>query len=183
VAERSVTVLRNTGSILPLPVSGPPVAFFILAENRKGVEGQAMEAELRKRLPDAVVVQVDATMSEAQLDAAASSASQVSRHVVAAFASVAAFQGNPALGGGLPKLVQTLVAERKPVALVALGNPYLLRSFPEVAAYVTTYSTVPVSEAAAVRVLFGEIPARGRLPVTIPGLAKYQTGLSLDKRH
>jgi hypothetical protein len=41
-------------------------------------------------------------------------------------------------------------------------------SFPKVGAYLTTYSTVPPSEVAAVRALFGEIPIRGRLPVTIP---------------
>jgi len=102
-----------------------------------------------------------------------------SRYVAAAFASVAAFKGNPALGGSLPRVLQSLIDGGKPVALLAMGNPYLLRNFPEVAAYLTTYSTVPPSEIAAVRALFGEIPTPGRLPVTIPGLAKYGDGLAL----
>ena len=63
------------------------------------------------------------------------------------------------------------------MTLVALGNPYLLRDFPDVAAYLATFSTVPQSEAAAVRALFGEFDIRGHLPVTIPGAAQYGEGL------
>jgi len=70
----------------------------------------------------------------------------------------------------------------KPVILVALGSPYLLRSFPTAGAYLATYSTVAPSETAAVGALFGEVPIQGRLPVTIPGLAKYGDGIQLAAR-
>ena len=36
---------------------------------------------------------------------------------------------------------------------------------------VCTFSNAPLSELSAVKFLFGEIPARGHLPVTIPGIA------------
>jgi beta-N-acetylhexosaminidase len=84
-----------------------------------------------------------------------------------------------ALGGGFAPFVQNLVATKKPVALIAMGNPYLLRSFPDVAAYMTTYSTVSPSEVAAVKALFGEIAIGGKLPVSIPGFAAYGDGISL----
>jgi beta-N-acetylhexosaminidase len=56
-----------------------------------------------------------------------------------------------------------------------------VRSFPGVKAYLTTYSTTPPAEVAAVKALFGEIPIRGRLPVTIPGIAKYGDGIQLGR--
>src|SRR5947209_5359808 len=93
--------------------------------------------------------------------------------VVAAFVSVAGYRGNVALTGTFSKLVDALIASGKPVTLVALGNPYLLRSFPKVSAYLTTYSTVAPAETAAVKALVGEIPIRGHLPITIPDIAKY----------
>jgi beta-N-acetylhexosaminidase len=68
----------------------------------------------------------------------------------------------------------------KPVILIALGNPYLLRGFPDVAAYLATFSTVPPSETAAVKALFGEINIRGHLPVSIPGAAQYGEGLQVS---
>jgi beta-N-acetylhexosaminidase len=61
--------------------------------------------------------------------------------------------------------------------LVALGNPYLIRSFPNVAAYLAMYSTVAPSEIAAVKALFGEIAIRGHLPVSIPEISQYGEGL------
>jgi beta-N-acetylhexosaminidase len=84
------------------------------------------------------------------------------------------------LAGDLPHAVETIVASGKPVAMAALGNPYLLRNFPEVAAYLATFSTVPPSELAAVEAFWGEIAIGGRLPVSIPGLAARGEGLTLN---
>jgi beta-N-acetylhexosaminidase len=56
----------------------------------------------------------------------------------------------------------------------------VLRNFPSVAAYLATFSSVPPSEIASVRAIFGEIAIRGHLPVTIPGLAKYGDGIQLQ---
>ena len=72
---------------------------------------------------------------------------------MAAFASVAAYRGEVALGGDFPHLLDALFATGKPVALIAMGNPYLVRSFPKAAAFLLTFSTVPPSETAAVQAL------------------------------
>src|SRR3712207_8782971 len=95
-----------------------------------------------------------------------------SSYTVAAFAPVTASRGSVGLGGELPHAVEALAATGKPLTLVALGSPYLLRNFPSVTAYLATFSSVPPSERAAVKAVFGEIPIRGRLPVSIPGIAK-----------
>ena len=52
--------------------------------------------------------------------------------------------------------------------MIALRTPYDLMHFPQVADYLCAYGIRPVSMEAVARVLFGEIPARGVLPVTIP---------------
>jgi beta-N-acetylhexosaminidase len=75
--------------------------------------------------------------------------------------------------------VDRLIATKKPLMLIALGNPYLLRAFPSAPGYMTTYSSSPTSEISAAKALFGQIPISGKLPVTIPDLAKYGDGISL----
>jgi len=60
--------------------------------------------------------------------------------------------------------------------VVAVGNPYLAKDFPEVQNYLCTFSAAPVSEVSAAKALFGEIEVRGRLPVTIPGIAARGAG-------
>ena len=101
---------------------------------------------------------------------------------VAAFASVTASRGSVGLGGDLPHAIEAIEATGKPVAMIALGSPYLLRNFPNVAAYLATFSSVPPSEIAAVKALLGEIAIRGHLPVSIPGCAKAGEGLQASSR-
>ena len=182
ISDRAVTLVRNENDLVPLKSPGT-TAFFLLTEGRASVEGQAFAAEVRKRAPGALVVTVDSTMSDTDLDAAVDHESQASQYVVAAFASVAANRGSVALGGGFPAMLQKLVATKKPVTLVAMGNPYLLRNFPDVSAYMTTYSTVPPAEVSTVKALFGEIPIGGKLPVSIPGFAMYGDGIVLAASH
>src|SRR5207248_10762956 len=116
------------------------------------------------------------------LDAAAQKAVTSGEIAVMAFASVSAYRGNLALPGNFPKLIETLIASGRPVTLVSLGSPYLVRSFPKVSAYLTTYSPVVTAEVAAVKALFGEIDIRGHLPVRIPGVADLGFGISLPRR-
>jgi len=99
-------------------------------------------------------------------------------YAVASFATVGAYRGTVGmLSGELPHALDALIASGKPVALIALGNPYVLRNFGSVSAYLATFSNVPPSEIAAVRALFGEIDIGGHLPVSIPGQAKYGDGI------
>ncbi len=63
--------------------------------------------------------------------------------------------------------------------LVAVGNPYVAGDFPQVENYMCTFSNASVSEDSAVKALFGEIPVRGHMPVTIPQVA--QRGAGLEK--
>jgi beta-N-acetylhexosaminidase len=126
------------------------------------------------------VVTWDPTFSRQQLDEAMSRLTGCDSYVVAAFASVGAYRGTVGmLGGELPHALDALIASGKPVALVALGNPYMLRNFPKVTAYLATFSTVAPSEIAAARAVLGEIDLTGRLPVTIPGQAAYGEGIQL----
>ena len=178
VAERAVTLVRNEGGVLPL--AAPERACFLtLAESRDSNEGQTFSQEVRARLAHATVTTLDPSLSRADVDAALARLTPCETYVVAAFASVTAYQGSLGLGGDLPHAMGTLTASAKPLVLVALGNPYLLRSFPSVAAYLATFSSVAPSEAAAVKALWGEIDIRGHLPVSIPGLAARGDGMQV----
>jgi beta-N-acetylhexosaminidase len=178
VADRAVTLVRNERSQIPLRAPDK-TCFLLLAESHYSNEGLVFTQEIHRRSPNAPVLSLDPSLPDAAMDAAVTRAGFCDAIVVGAFASVAAARGNVALAAGFPKLLDTLVASGKPVTLIALGNPYLLRSFPKVAAYLATYSTVPPSEVAAVKALYGEMAIRGHLPVTIPDLAKYGDGIQL----
>lgn len=182
IADRAVTLVKNDRDVLPLRDPGQS-CFLILAESRTSIQGQAFQQELRRRAPAARSAILDTTMSDGDIAVVEQQMNGCTATVVAAFVSVAAYRGDVALGGGFPALMQRLIAAKKPLALIALGNPYLFRNYSGVDSYLTTYSTVPLSEIAAVKALFGEIAIKGRLPVTIPALASYGDGIQLPAVH
>jgi len=177
-ADRAVTLLRNNENFLPL-TAPDRACYVVLAENRYSIQGQTFMQEVRKRVKGATALTLDPSMPRTQIDDSLGKLTSCQGYVVAAFAQVGANRGSVGLLGDLPHAVETIASRGTNVALIALGSPYLLRSFPNLAAYVATFSSVPTSEIAAVKALFGEMQVRGHTPVTIPGLAKYGDGLQL----
>jgi beta-N-acetylhexosaminidase len=182
IADRAVTLVRNNGNLIPL-AAPDQTCWVLMLEGRFSTEGQVFTQELRKRLPRPSLATLDSTMPRELIDQALGRLGACQNYAVAAFATVGANRGTVGLLGELPNALEAILAWKKPVALIALGNPYLLRSFPSVAAYLATFSNVPPSEIAAVKALFGEISIRGHLPVTIPGMARYGDGIQVQATH
>ncbi|MFC4078262.1 glycoside hydrolase family 3 protein [Salinithrix halophila] len=76
------------------------------------------------------------------------------------------------------KLVKELQKLGKPMTVIAFRNPYDLKDYPDVDAYVAAYGFRSVSLKAAVDTLFGANRPAGKLPVTIPDLYPYGHGLT-----
>ncbi len=178
IADRAVTLVKNDNGVVPLRAAGS-TCFVVLTEGRASQGGRAFVAEAGRRGRGAAMFTLDPQVSDADISGIVAKAKSCDAVAVAAFVSVASYRGNVALAGNYPKLMQALIQTGRPVVLVSLGNPYLVRGFPDVSAYMTTYSTVAPSEIAAAKALFGEIPIQGRLPVTIPGVAKYGEGIRI----
>ena len=179
IADHAVTLVRNTGGLIPL--AAPDKACYIMmAESRVSSEGQLFGQEVHRIAPRAQLVTWDPSTSREQVDESLAPLATCESYAVAAFTSVGAYRGTVGmLGGELPRGLEALIATGKPVALIALGNPYVLRNFSTVAAYLATYSNVAPSELAAARALLGEVDITGHLPVTIPGLAAYGEGIQV----
>jgi beta-N-acetylhexosaminidase len=96
------------------------------------------------------------------------------------YAIPSAGKGTAGLQDATSNLMSRMLETAAPrTVVIALGNPYIAWKFPEVQNYLCTFSNETVSERAAVRALFGEIPIRGKLPVTIPEVA--QRGAGIDR--
>ncbi len=181
VADSAVTLVKDDQDLLPLR-HPENTCLIALAENRRGLQGLRLAEEVKKRAPNLPTTVLDPAMSKADLDQVAEKSSGCGQIVIAAYVTVSAYRGNVALAGNYPDFVNSLMAGKIPVTLAALGNPYLVRSFPNTTAFLTTYSPTPTSETALAKALFGEIAIGGKLPVTIPGIAKYGDGRQIPAR-
>jgi beta-N-acetylhexosaminidase len=178
IADRAVTLLRNGGNVLPL-AAPDRTCFVTMTESRYTIEGVTFAQEVRKRSPKAALIALDGTMAREQIDDSLGKLPACAQYAVASFSPVNANGGTAGVSSELSRAIESLIATGKPLALVAMGNPYLLRAYPKAPAYLATFGTVAPSEIAAVKALWGEIAIRGHLPVTIPGEARYGEGIQL----
>jgi beta-N-acetylhexosaminidase len=178
VAAKALTLVRNEANLLPLD-KAKAGCFYILAGSRFSTQGRDLGELLRQAAPQSKQVLLDPNLPEEEFTALARDAGGCPSISIFTFVVAAAFQGSVGLPGRYPGFVEALLATQRPAALISMGNPYLLRAFPGVKAYLAAFSTAAPSERAVVRALFGEAAVNGRLPVTIPGIAAPGFGLDL----
>jgi len=181
VADRAVTLVKDEKHLFPMP-SAEGSCLVIMSEGDFSTRGEALTLELKRHAPNIPLYVAHSGMPEDLLTAIAAQTAKCQRIYAAGFVTVAAARGNVALEDSLTKFMQLLEHGVPPVALISIGNPYLLRDFPDVAAYAAAFTPAPTSETAAAKAILGEIPIGGRLPVSIPGIAKVGDGLDVPVR-
>jgi len=201
IADEAVTVVRQSThenarqnrSVLPLPrgvnvnsqfayhsgiVAGNRLLLLIFTDDARSENGRTLVREVRARVPDVRVIYVDDVLAPLLAPHVLEATVNAERVVAAVYVTPSAGRnaggdtGSPALSQGSSLILANVIkAAADKTAVVAMGNPYLLTQYPAIQNYVCTFSNVPVSEVSAAKFLFGEMPARGHLPVTIPGIA------------
>ncbi len=180
-AAKALTLVRNEGAVLPLkhPIS---TCFFLMPALRFSTQGRDLEDELDESIPEARVELLDPLLPLRDFDDYAADAAKCDTVVLIAYALSATYRGGAPLPGNYPAFVDKVLATKTPVVLVSLGNPYLLRAYPQVQGYIAGYSTVAPIEDALAKALLGKAPFSGKLPVSIPGIAVIGDGISLPAK-
>jgi len=129
-----------------------------------------------------VTVQVDDQITPAELELVRKLASVADALVVNGFVRVAAYKGSINLTPASMALMRELAAMKKPVVFAVFGSPYVLTHIPDLPSYVVAYDTYPGAESAAIRAITGEIPFKGKLPISLPGLYAIGHSLPLSPR-
>ena len=181
VAEKAFTLVKDERHLFPMPEASGS-CLVIMTEGPFSERGQTIVHELSHAADQLKIYQTNSAMPAELLNAFAQQITQCKQIYVAAFVTVAANRGDVALQGGLTPFLNTLTEGPAPVALISLGNPYLLRTFPKVSAYAATFSSAESSELATAKAMLGEISISGRMPVSIPGFAKIGDGMDVPAK-
>ena len=194
IADSAVTLVRDNGQLLPMKkqprgTPEPANAYLRVEETRNRAvavvftddvrteNGRVFELEVRRRIPDARIFFVDPRIAGGMTEPILQAVGEAQSVIVAVYAIPSAgrvLAMQDATTGLMQRIVQTAGAH---AMVVAMGNPYVIQGFPQVQNYMCTFSSETVSERAAVKALFGEIPIRGKLPVTIPQVAERGSGI------
>lgn len=172
VADDSITMLRNDG-VLPVRAKGLDVVVCGWSSGTATTDVVAAELARHKAIP--VTVTTGTAPTAAQIDAAVTAAGKADLVVVTT--------NNVTATSAQRKLVLALLETSTPVVVIAVRNPYDIAQFPQVDAYLASYSYVPVALQAAVRSIVGANIPSGKLPVDVlaaNGSVLFPVGAGID---
>jgi len=174
IARRAVTLLRDNGPLLP--VSGGRVVVVQYMPETELRAGKIFGGDIRSAIPGARVIKISPTTSVSDLDSVTRQVGGAERVIVAAYVRRIEGEGRPAVPPHIAKWIDELARKQKVVA-VALGNPYLIRQFPNVQTYLVTYGVSDALERAAAEAVLGRAPITGTTPVSLPGFFRRGDGI------
>ncbi|MGH9650109.1 MAG: glycoside hydrolase family 3 N-terminal domain-containing protein, partial [Terriglobales bacterium] len=167
------------------------LAAVIFTDDLRSEYGRVLDRELRRRVPGGVeTVFVDVATAHPMSERVYQAVDRAQSVIAAVYVTPTAgkrVRGTLAKMAGIPDSHAVLLRgildrARSKTVVVALGSPYLAGDFPQVENYLCTFSGMPVSEMSAVKALFGEMPIRGKMPVTVPNIAQRGFGIEVPVR-
>jgi beta-glucosidase-like glycosyl hydrolase/CubicO group peptidase (beta-lactamase class C family) len=170
ISDRGVTLLRDTPHRLPLDGTKSSRALLLaFYADPEPTPGEDLERELRRRFDSVATLRADTRFrSAANLKLPPPDSYDVA--ILALFVRVSDRKGNVDVPEEQTALAEQLYKSGKPVITLALGSPYLIERFPQAETWLSAFGISDVAQISMARALFGEIPVRGHLPVTIPGI-------------
>ena len=177
IAVNALTLVKNEANALPL--SKDTKIFFLGITNGddKGFIANTFQRQLRQNgySFDTIILDERSTPEETRL--ALKKANEADIVLAGLFGRVRSGAANSV---GIPeKAAETLreiLKTDKKVINIAFGNPYLLRSFPEMKTYIVAYGDMRSLQSATADALAGKIGFKGKLPITV---ANYPRGTGL----
>lgn len=169
LADESITLVKDDNNIMPYKnMAAGNTAIVIISEG-----GEVDNTSYLKSIgPD--------YFKDCSFFGSSVSSSELSGFdniVIAVYAKVRYGTGKISISANNVDLINRLNNINKNVAVVSLGNPYLLKEFPATPVYICAYGDSDFSIKAVLRALTGEIKFKGKLPVTITSDHKYGTSI------
>jgi beta-N-acetylhexosaminidase len=204
-AERAITLVKDSHGIVPLgrlPKTARIVSVTIAPRTDLGA-GTVFNGELTRAFPGlraltlspesvygasiagagaavtggTYVASPQPALFPASVENALRAAQGADVVIVSSYFGASSSTASLAAPTGMADLISGLRKAGSRVVLATFSNPYIAAELPATDAYLIAWGGLPVSQRAAARAVLGLAPITGQLPITIPSVATYGTGL------
>jgi beta-glucosidase-like glycosyl hydrolase/CubicO group peptidase (beta-lactamase class C family) len=166
-AVRSLTLPLDEEGLVPVDTARTRrILSVTVARPADLTAGRAFERTLREGPIPVSAVRIDTEAGPEEYRELDRRASRADLVVVSVYLPPSAGEGSVSAPDPLVEFLQERARSEGPLVLVSFGNPYLIRSAPEVGTYLVAWGGRGVSQRAAARALLGRASVSGRMPVT-----------------
>ena len=168
IAENAITLVKKEDGVLPLTKDKKVFLLGITNGDDRNFAANTFQRTLRQSGIKFESVILDERSTTEEINAARKKTREADVILAALIGRVRSGAKNSA---GLPeagaKFLSEILRDDKKVISLSFGNPYLLNNFPEMKTYIVAYGDMASLQRATARALVGEIPFKGKLPITL----------------
>jgi beta-N-acetylhexosaminidase len=168
VAERSITLARDSKGLVPISGARRRILSITYAESSDLLASRTFNDELRSAGYALIATGADDRTTPDEYATIRHLADSADVVVASVYASPREFSGSIAAKSGFSSLIATLAASGKPLIAISFGSPYVLNYLPDVPAYLLAWGGTPLSQRAAAAALMGRNAITGKLPISLP---------------
>ena len=174
----AVTLLRNSGNVLPLRQTSKVHIVTVTDEPNLQI-GDALRDVLEPKVQSAALSHLWNESSPDAINRIGGEIQTADVVVLGIYLSVGSWKGQLGFSPELQKFFDGIASLKKPMVTIAFGDPYVIEKLPTTNVILVTYTGVRKAEETVGNVLLGKAEVNGKLPVTIPGKFKRGEGIHL----
>lgn len=178
IADESITLVKNSGSIVPFDNAANQSCLIISMNNgNEKANSDYFLTRFNEIKKFKSTSYYDLTGEVTDMEEIMTDSDNYDLIIIPIYAKVKIKTGTVGLPESQTSLINSLVLKGKKIVVISFGNPYLIQSFPNVDSYICAYADAESSINSVINSIYGTIKFKGKLPVTISDEYKYGDGI------
>ena len=180
IADESITLVKDDNNVLPFKKKdGDKTAIVIISEGGDVDNTGFLKSTAGDYFPGCSFYTATSSDMDPFLANNTGELAAFDRVVIAIYAKIRYGTGKISISSSNVALIQDINAINKNTVAISLGNPYLLKEFPDIASYICAYGDSDFSITAALKAISGMVKFKGKLPISID--ENHKSGTSILK--
>ncbi len=178
IMAKAVTLVRDNQNLVPVSMTDSQHVYIVdIRDWANDHDRSTIQSVLQRSLNNASTWILDNSDLTTTYDNVLASIPDSARVILNIFSRVKMNKDRVLLPAVQSAFVDSLSRKTPHMIVTSFGTPYLIRAFPDIPTYLVTYSSQTEMQRALARALLGKANITGKLPITIPDIAKRGDGL------
>jgi len=178
IMQQAVTLVRDSLDMVPFSTEMSDTVYIIDVKDRTfDHDMSTVRRQLQRSLPHTRSYVLDNTDDSRYYENILAAIPDSAKIIANIFSNIKMKKDRVQLPPEQIKFIKALNQKSDQLLVNSFGTPYLIQSFPDIPAYIVSYSSQKEMQLAVAKAILGKSSISGTLPITIPGVAQWGAGI------
>ncbi len=178
IMEKAVTLIRDSLAMVPIKPDSETVYIIDVRDWAFDHDRSTIQDELQRAFKNSSAWILDNTDLASTYENVLTNIPDSASVIVNIFSRIKMNKDRVLLPALQSDFIDSLYSKTPHMIVTSFGTPYLISAFPDIPGYLVAYSHQSNMQSAVANALLGRADITGKLPISIPGIAKRGDGLT-----